>query len=202
MAGRNSIKVIEEEVERLFEEKLPAGMYFHNINHTRNVVAAATDIAAANRLTDSEIYILTIAAWFHDTGYCYLYHNHEEASIAIAFAKLTQMDFEWAVIQQVNSCIGATRMPQKPDGLIQEVLCDADMAHLAKEDYFSSADQLRQEWAAKLGKVYTDPQWYELNLHMLSHHHYCSPYGKLVLEPMKQANIDQLKGLLNTPPRP
>ncbi|MDZ7646554.1 MAG: hypothetical protein U5K54_04910 [Cytophagales bacterium] len=46
--------------------------------------------------------------------------------------------------QIVKRTILATRLPQSPETLVEEILCDADMHHLGAEEYFAHAKKLRK----------------------------------------------------------
>jgi uncharacterized protein len=178
-------------VKKLFDKELPAGMYFHNLEHTNNVVQAVTEIMS-DRLTTMEQTIVLLAAWFHDCGYCRTYIGHEDCSILIATTFLNEQRCDITLIVQVTACIAATKVPQKPQNLLQEILCDADMAHLAKNNYIDYANRLKQEWQVHLNKHFSEKQWRELNLELLTQHKYFTTYGKNVLEVEKHKNIERL----------
>ncbi|QEM08995.1 HD domain-containing protein [Mucilaginibacter rubeus] len=180
-------------VTSLMEENLPGNMYFHNLGHTQRVVDAAIEIAGHSKLKKPELTILTIAAWFHDTGYLYHYKGHEDTSMIIAGTFLMQHHYNNDFIQQVWDCIEATKIPQAPKNLIQQIICDADMRHFASPDYFECAQNLKREWKIHLDKNFSDEEWRSLNLRVLQHHQYFTDYGKTVLQFEKDSNIDLLK---------
>jgi uncharacterized protein len=95
-------------------------------------------------------------------------------------------------IDEVTGCIAATKMPQSPQNLLQQIMCDADMFHLADDNYPGYASRLRTEWELILNKQYSDEQWRQINLNMLIQHKYFTDYGKIVLQEHKLANIDKL----------
>jgi predicted metal-dependent HD superfamily phosphohydrolase len=167
------------------EENLPPTMYFHNLGHTQRVVNAAIEIGGHCKLKRQELNILIVAAWFHDTGYLYHYKGHEDTSMIIAGTFLMQHHYNNEFIQQVWDCIEATKIPQSPKNLIQQIICDADMRHFALENYPDFASDLRQEWEVHLDKRYSDEEWRSLNLRALQHHKYFTEYGKTVLQEAK-----------------
>jgi uncharacterized protein len=182
----------ETYVTQLLGTQLPPDMYFHNLQHTRRVVAAANEIGERSGLSKKDLRIVTLAAWFHDTGYCYAYAGHEDASIAIAATFLTQQGLDETYIAKVSGCILATQVPQEPKNLLEEVLCDADLYHFSIAEYPQRAQLLRQEWEARLKKQYTDREWCQSNISLLTRHTYFTPYGKTVLQKNKLNNIDTL----------
>ncbi|WP_204306740.1 hypothetical protein, partial [Klebsiella pneumoniae] len=73
-----------------------------------------------------------LAAWFHDTGFSSgQAEGHEETSVQIATQFLQSRHTDEGIMQRVASCIRATKMPQSPVSLIEKILCDADLQHLA-----------------------------------------------------------------------
>jgi uncharacterized protein len=192
MASAILIRRASSFVTSLLSGQLPAEMYFHNLMHTQDVVNAAEEIGRNSGVDKKEMDIVKLAAWFHDTGYCYAYTGHEDNSIAIAATFLKQQNCDEDIINGVMDCIVSTKMPQLPQNLVEQVMCDADMFHLAKDDYLNYALRLRMEWEAKLPKKHTDEEWRELNLNWMIRHKYFTKYGQTVLQEKKLANIDRL----------
>lgn len=114
---------------------------FHNIEHTRKVVANVKLISKELSLSDKDSELSQIAAWFHDTGFSVKYKEHEQASKIIAkeFLFNNQID-----IDKICNCIDATRMPQSPTTRIAEVLCDADLFHISTEHFFIENSYLEE----------------------------------------------------------
>lgn len=77
---------IKSHVFELFKKSLPVHFVYHNFNHTLLVVEVACEIAKAERDSESEIRLLLITAWFHDTGFIRKTKNHEECSKEFAQA--------------------------------------------------------------------------------------------------------------------
>lgn len=176
----------------LLNTHLSKNMHFHNLSHTQYVVNAVTEIGFKCKISDLEMVIVQTAAWFHDTGYCYAYLGHEDNSIGIAATFLKQVDAAASFTNEILACIEATKMPQAPQTLLQQIMCDADMFHLADDDYPAYAERLRSEWDLVLNQRYTDEQWRKTNLNMLIQHKYFTDFGKTELQEHKLTNIDVL----------
>jgi uncharacterized protein len=114
MAFISLVKKAEAYVTTFITNNLPANMHFHNLQHTQYVVNAATEISLRSNLTKQEMVTVKLAAWFHDTGYCFAYSGHEDGSIAIAATFLSQQKCNDEQINIVINCIAATRIPQNP----------------------------------------------------------------------------------------
>ena len=174
--------------------EIPEYMVYHNLIHTREVVKAAIKIGNYANLTEDEMEILVIAAWFHDTGFKYQYENHEKKSAEIAADFLTENNVPEEKIEKVVTTIHSTSIAQKPKTLIENVLNDADFIHLSKKSYFDKLLLLKSELEKKNGKPINDNEWYDSNLEFLRNHKYYTEYGKTVLSPKVENNIQvQLK---------
>lgn len=167
-------------------------MPFHNLQHTLAVVEATTEIAGHSGISKSEINAVKIAAWFHDSGYCFVYKGHEEQSVKIAIEFLTERNCDEAIIRIVCDCIKATKMPQRPTGLLQQIICDADLAHFAKPGYWETSLRLKKEWEIQFGQKQTEAEWRQASIGVLIAHSYFTEYGKTVLQKQKLNNIDAL----------
>lgn len=108
---------------------------YHNLNHTKEVVDACKLIGEKSGLTDEELDLVQIAAWFHDIGYMVDYQNHEEESRRIASKFLLAGGMEPEKINIITGCIDATKIPQSPKSKLEEVICDADMFHLSLSNF-------------------------------------------------------------------
>jgi predicted metal-dependent HD superfamily phosphohydrolase len=193
MEFQKLIVLVQAFVEKLLNEKLNPQLCFHNSNHTKFVVAATKAIGFEVGLSPKEQETVTIAAWFHDTGYTEAYQDHERVSFKIATQFLSGLGISKDQLAEINSCILATRFPQNPKNLMEMVICDADFYHLSVDKYQVFALALKKEWEAVLGLIYTQSQWDSINLEMLSTHNYFTSYGQSVLEANKTKNIAKLK---------
>ena len=177
-------------VTEFYTHKVDPGFVFHNLDHTEDVAQACSQIADHFQLEDAERFILILAAWFHDTGYSLgSASGHEEESIRRASGFLRDHHVDEEIIQKVGSCIQATRMPQSPVNQVEKILCDADLFHLATEDFKARNQLLKQEQETLLGHKIDKKEWRKNNIEFLSNHKYFTEYGKEVLEPKKYENL-------------
>ncbi len=180
-------------VTDLIVERMAPTMQFHNLQHTLDVFEAINEISQHISLTEDEHTTLQLAALFHDTGYVFQYLGHEDISIAIAGTYLMQQGYHKGMYTPVLDCIEATKIPQLPQNLLQQVICDADFYHFAKPNYIAYAERLRNEWEVHLNRKYTNEEWSQLNIGVLTNHHYFTEYGQTVMQAIKQQNIDLMR---------
>lgn len=169
--------------------KLP----YHNIQHTFEVYQYAKKIADYESLSKDDKEIVILASLFHDTGNSNSYKEHEKISAENAELFLENIGYPQEKIQQVMSCICATKMPQAPKNKLEEVLCDADLAHLGTNSFRSKNKLLRSEWFKCFNKNYSDAEWLENNICFLESHSYFTNYGNEILLPKKEKNLQLVK---------
>jgi predicted metal-dependent HD superfamily phosphohydrolase len=186
------LMLIEKFATRLLQRALPERLAYHNYRHTVEVVAAAAEIGRQSQLAEDEIELVQIAAWLHDLGHIRSYTDHETESQALALELLCMAGMPEIETLLIIGCIGATRMPQTPRNRLEAVLCDADLAHLAKPCFIERSELLREEWENILGRSYTDEAWMEQNLDFITRHRYHTSYGKTVLRQLKAQNVCRL----------
>jgi predicted metal-dependent HD superfamily phosphohydrolase len=167
---------------------------FHNLTHTQEVVAGCEEMAEFYKLQDDDRFALSIAAWFHDSGYSKgVAKDHESESIRLATNFLQQANVPADSIHKTVACIDATRLPQSPTSLISSIICDADLSHLGTADFFEKSKLLRQEINNIHDEKINKKDWRKINIKFLEGHKYFTDYAKQKLEPIKQRNLAELK---------
>lgn len=192
------LEKVAEFVRTTIKQKLPEHFYYHNLEHTEDVVKAAVQIADAEKLSDEQKESVQIAAWFHDIGHIYDCDNHEKKSAEIASDFLAKHDFPDKRIADVVGCIMATMMPQRPLNLMEEVICDADLYHLSTDEFEKRAQLLRKEWEEVNEEEFKNTSWLKINDDFLKGHTYFTTYAKSNFEEGKQRNLKSIKDELVT----
>jgi predicted metal-dependent HD superfamily phosphohydrolase len=180
------------QVRQHFEKNVPATLYFHDLHHTLQVVDASSQMAAAMHLPEEDRLALLLAAWFHDAGYSTQYEGHEESSVEIARKFCREHGLAETLITKMSSCILATSMPQSPANPIEQIICDADMAHLGSAHYPEESKLLRKEINTVFNKDISKKAWRRTNIRFLQEHRYFTEYARTHFEPVKQAHLKAL----------
>ncbi|MDN5204884.1 HD domain-containing protein [Fulvivirgaceae bacterium BMA10] len=192
-----------EFVKRLLKEHLPPKLCYHNLDHTEYVVKSARKIGIESGLDEHDLDCVSLAAWFHDTGFTQCYQGHESVSERIAYNFLTKEAIDNSTLNKILNCIRATKMPQTPGDLLEKVICDADMFHLSDKDYWSKSELLRLELMNYCKKPIEKYDWYKQNIAFLMKHHYFTDFGVSQLEKQKAKNLlrsdqyDYPRGMIN-----
>jgi predicted metal-dependent HD superfamily phosphohydrolase len=187
------LEKVRQQVLTYFKLRNNEDLLYHNRKHTEDVVAAAIQIANHYQLNDRDFFIVTASAWFHDVGYMENAANHEEQSARTAGEFLKAQYVDDATIQEVNGCIMATKMPQKPSGLLQSIICDADVYHLGTVGFSENNKQLRKECKFVYKHDYSKQDWRHKTIQFMQAHHYHTDYAKMLLNDQKEKNLQELK---------
>jgi predicted metal-dependent HD superfamily phosphohydrolase len=191
------IEAAETYVAKQYQERPHPNLVYHNLEHTKLVVAAAQQIAAHYRLEDNELLVVCVACWFHDLGYLVGETKmHEEKGVEMAREFLNVQQIPENVQQQVAGCIMATKMPQNPQNLLEQIVCDADLFHLGTKDFKDRSRLLRQEMELTTGREIPGATWNAGSLRLQESHHYFTAYCKALLQQQKEENIAKLKSKL------
>jgi len=186
-------KKVEEYVTALFEKMHNPNLVYHNLEHTKNVVQRANEIASHYNLNEKELIILSVGAWFHDTGHLFTDPSkHEEQSIEIMKKFMTENDNDPQLISEIEACILATKFPRNPQNLLQEIICDADTYHFGTKEFRESNKKVFEEHLLRVGPE-SKKEWNKETLELLEEHKYYTSYCRSLLEEKKQSNMKKLK---------
>ena len=189
MSKDNLFADIELYVDTLFKEESPNENVYHDATHTREVVEAVQKIGSASGLSKEDLEIVTIAAWFHDTGYVVKGNGHEEISAENAKYFLSKHNYDKDKTDKVIKCILATKVPHDPKNLLDEVICDADLHHLGKKSFFDRNELFRVENEVKNDKTFNEVEWLRNNINFFFKHKFFTEYARNKYEDQKNENL-------------
>lgn len=180
-------------VSRLLNDNLTEDYHYHNLQHTKEVVKAAGEIGENACFSAEQLEVLLLAAWFHDTGIVFDYFNHEDKSIEICNEFLSKENYPKDKIETVASIINATKMPHNPVSFFHEVICDADIAHMGREDFAEKSELLRKEWESINSRKYSDHDWLQINIDFLVENPFYTGYAKKYWSRNKENNLKNFR---------
>lgn len=170
-------------------EGLKPNLTYHTIGHTLDVLAQCDRIAAAEGVTHPrELFLLRVAALYHDSGFLNRYRGHEEESCRLFLADANGMGLSVQEKAKVQGLIMATRIPQQPTTLGEQIICDADLDYLGRSDFRKIGDRLRREFI-DYGIVADDDEWRDVQLRFLKAHFYHTASSSRLREPVKQKHL-------------
>lgn len=160
-------------------------------------MVSAVRLARQLELDEEEVALLQVAAAFHDLGFIENAANHELVAARMVAQLLPGLAFSSRQIETVMGLILATRMPQSPRSLLEEVLADADLDLLGRPDFMARNACLRQEWA-NTGRVVASRVWFEGQLAFMREHQYFTAVAQRLRDETKQLNIALLEEKLRS----
>jgi predicted metal-dependent HD superfamily phosphohydrolase len=190
----NIYKQVANHVTGLFDKYPSPNLVFHNIDHTKNVVERAQEIAAHYKLSEMDTLAIYVAAWFHDTGHLFTeMEKHEEKSVELMTEFMHKEGVGDDVIARIAGCIMATRLPATPKNLLEEIVCDADTYHLGTKEFKETNKLVKKEFALR-GYNTLVHDWTNSTIELLNKHTFFTAYCKILLEEKKRKNIEWLEG--------
>ena len=190
------LKMVDQYIRSLFKDELPYGIKYHDANHTlhptRGVVAVANRIGIAENLSEHDRELLITAAYFHDTGYIREYDKNEPIAARMAGRILKLIGYKPNEIEKIQKMILATDLACEPKTHDEKILCDADLDHFGREDFFKLDGKLREGRRTRGLDVSDDLKWYKGTLEIITKHQYYTQSQKKLREEKKQKNIKRL----------
>ena len=186
------LKISEDYAKNLLKDKLSSAYTYHNLDHTIQVVDKIKILAKEENISPEETENLLLAGWFHDLGYVDDADNHEEESRKIASDFLKQHQFPEERLAKIGELILATDKFYKPKNHLEEVIKDADLYHLASDDYFRICENLRQEIKEVHHQKFSKLQWAELNITFFAKHQFYTKFAKENWQPEKEKNVEKI----------
>ena len=170
------LKKVDHYIRRLLRDELPEGLKFHIADHTlhptKGVVASANRIAISENISEHDRELLITAAYFHDSGYIRKYNKNEPIGAEIAGRILKMIGYKQNEVAKMQKMILSTDLEREPKTHLEKILCDADLDHFGREDFFKLDGKLREEWRAEGIDVNDDLKWYKGTFEIIIRHKY------------------------------
>ncbi len=171
------------------ERELPSALTYHSLAHTRDDVApAALRLADAAGVCGEQRMLLHTAAYYHDIGFVIQRIDHEMVGARIAAQMLPSFGYSPAQIDTIYGMIMATKLPQSPRTVLEQLLADADLDALGRTDFLTRNQALRDELAT-YGAHWNDLAWAQEQFSFVGSHQYWTEAAQQVRGQQKQQNI-------------
>ena len=192
MDTNNLYKKTEQYVTALFNDNKKPELVFHNLDHTLSVVARTKEIAGHYYLSENDMLVVYITAWFHDTGYLFADPgHHEEKSVELMQEFMKTHTTDDKLSDPIAACIMATKPPRQHDSLLKEIICDADTYHLGTAGFKETNKKVWEEFNAN-GTTVTAEEWVLQTRELLNEHQFYTKYCKDLLKKGKKKNMKKL----------
>jgi predicted metal-dependent HD superfamily phosphohydrolase len=187
------LKKVEHYAIDCFENTPMGSLSYHNRHHTESVAAYAKQLALHYQLNERDYFIVIAASWLHDLGYTIDRANHEMNGAEAAGRFLTGLELPAADIDAVKGCILATKLPQNPHNLLEEIVCDADLFHWGTNHFSDLNKMMRKEYESVNHEKADKDTWRNKTISLLESHRYHTDYARMLLDDQKTKNLFELK---------
>ena len=182
---------LESVLQRL-KDGLHKHYYYHDVRHTLDVIEQSQAIGKLEGVNERGLEILKIAALFHDTGFLKVRSGHEQASVDFfqsigGLSALTHEDCD-----TITGCIRATHMPQTPLNHLEQILCDADLDYLGREDFGLIGENLFLEMSA-CGEMSDRFTWDNLQVKFLEAHKFHTTSNQARRDVKNAENLNEVR---------
>lgn len=178
-------------------KELPKSLTYHSLGHIKDVYSSAERLAKLEGVAGEDLTLLLTAVLFHDSGFLVQQKNHERIACNIAKEHLPAYGYTQKQIRRICGMIMATRIPQSPRNLLEEIICDADLDYLGREDFFKIGNTLFDE-LCMYGIIQTENEWNKLQLKFLESHHYFTKSAKRLRAARKKEHLGLVKAKIKT----
>jgi len=178
--------------ERL-QKELPENLYYHNLKHTIDVTVQTEIIALEEKVTDEEMFLLKTAALFHDAGFLLGYSQHEDMSAQLARNILPKYKYLPEQISTICELIAVTKLPHNPKNKIEEIICDADLDYLGRDDYLPVSRDLYRELIEQGIIKKSEAEWNKMQIKFLQNHKFFTQSSKRRRNAKKNIQIELLQ---------
>ena len=173
------------------EEKWPEHLSYHTISHIIDVANVCEHYIGFYDIDEDSANLIRMAAIGHDIGYLSTPVDHEEIGIVEIRPFLEPLLTE-AKIELISGMIRATKVPQKPTNFFEEILADADLDYLGRDDYDVLSAGLYKEFLY-FNVVSNEIDWLNIQIKFLENHSYHTTFAKEHRSEIKNKKLQELK---------
>ncbi|MFN0036651.1 MAG: HD domain-containing protein [Saprospiraceae bacterium] len=179
-------------------DELSDRLTYHGLHHTLDVLKMANELCQSEGVSEHERVLVKTAALFHDAGFVKNKHaGHEAEGCLLVREALPTFGYKPAEIECICGMIMATKIPQSPNTLLEEILCDADLDYLGRDDFFSIGESLFVE-LQDYHLIGDEQAWNRLQVSFLNAHRFYTRTNKVLREPVKRRYLEDLQELVAT----
>lgn len=190
-------QLLEDTILTKLEKGLDRRLYYHDVKHTIDVINQVELIGLGEGIKEEEMILLKTAALFHDLGHTISYIDHEEQGIIFAKDILPKYSYSDNQIEIISELIYATKFPPEPRNKLEEIICDADLDYLGREDFLPSSHNLYLEMFEH-GRIKNKEEWNKIQVSFLKTHTYYTETARNARSINKQQQLDKLVGQINS----
>ena len=188
------LQKVDEQVTVFYRDHSDPNLFYHNRPLTNEVLATTKRIADHYQLDDHAFFIVCAAASYLYTGFHQVHEKNyqsKSAELAETFLQLKGVDTE--TIAEIKKCLMATGLSQKPETLLEKILCDANTYYLGTNSFRDKIKILKKEEEALANAKIDGAKWRTTMINILETHRYHTDFCQLLLDQPKAGNLLELQ---------
>jgi len=185
-------KKVEKFILGKLKKELPKNLTYHSLGHIKDVYGAARNLAKLEKIDGDDLTLLLTAVLFHDSGFLLQQKEHERVGCDIAKQYLPEYEYTKKQIETICGMIMATKIPQDPHTKLEQIICDADLDYLGRDDFFDIGNKLCDE-LYMYGIITNENEWNRLQIRFIEQHHYFTASSKKLRKAKKAENLALIK---------
>ena len=189
-------EAVKKFIIKKLKSELPTHLYYHSVGHINDVYSAAETLAKGEVIDGENLKLLLTAVLFHDSGFTVQQKDHEEISCQLARKYLPDFGYNDSQIDLICGMIMATKVPQIPHNHLEQIICDADLDYLGRDDFYDIGNKLFTELSL-YGMIQNEIEWNKLQVKFLEGHHYFTPTAIQLRQDGKDKHLQAIKDLIS-----
>ena len=191
----NQHERFESWIRGMFENRQKKEVCYHNLDHTLQIVENVAELGRYYQLGIVDLEDLFFAAWMHDVGYWEgVAEGHEVRGAELAARYLIgELGLSDERVARIKGMILSTQVPQSPQNLLEEIICDADLFHLGSEGFFEQSLLLKREKENSGHGPIPLRDWLRGSLDFMEKHRYHTDFARKFLQAGKATNMNLLQ---------
>jgi len=183
---------LEEFVVGMMKKKSSV-LYFHNFEHVMDVYEHVELLARLENIDDENILMLKTAALMHDIGYSIKYDiNICGISEGIARKFLPEFKYSSQQIDRICHLMKVAHYDESPQGLIEEVMHDANHMYFGRAEYNKMTMSLLRE--LKEHNIYVNKSdWFKSRSSRLVNHRFYTNAAKKLVKMFAEQQISNFE---------
>lgn len=189
------LKAAEDFILQKLSNELSSNLHYHSKNHVLDVLQAALMYANREGISDYDKDLLKTAVLFHDSGFTVQTKDHEDIGCDIVRKNLPSFGYTNKDIESICGMIMATKIPQTPHNLLEQIICDADLDYLGRDDFWEIGNNLFKELSV-YGILSDEKDWNRLQLKFLTNHSFFTSSAIELRKPKKDENTEKIREIV------
>jgi adenylate cyclase len=186
---------LESEILVKIENEIPKNIYFHDSQRAKELCIKVELFALSEQIPDEEILNLKTAALFHEVGFIHGYNDRFNFAMDKAREILPVFGYRPEQIEAICKLICSINIPPAPKNKFEEILNDANLDYLAKQDFKEQSLNFYKE-LVEYNLVTDMIEWYKYQIELLTKYDFFTQSANKMAEVKRKDQIKEVVAIL------